>query len=242
MLILQNISITLNKNTKLERPVLQNLSLTVTPGEFVVIIGPNGAGKSTLLNIITGSLKPDSGLVSLAKAKRKKNIAIVTQDPRVGTMEQLTIYENMALALKRGAKRGFKPIYNKKRKELFHRKLALLNMGLEKRITDLVANLSGGERQALSLIMACLTKTKILLLDEITAALDPKTATQIMHLADHIIRTEKLACLMITHNMNHALKYGDRTLLLKNGHFAESFTRATKTNITPATLAAKFED
>lgn len=247
MLNLQNINVTLSRGTKLERQILQNLSLTVTDGEFVVVIGGNGAGKSTMFNVISGSLKADSGKViiddqdvtTLPQTSRAFSMARVMQDPRSGTMENMTILENMAFALLRDATRTLLPFVTKARKQLFREKLSMLNMGLENRLDETVANLSGGQRQALSLIMAIIADSKILLLDEVTAALDPKTAEDIMHLTNKIVREENRTCIMITHNMAHAIAYGERTLLLQDGRFAKEFAGAAKKQLTPTLLATE---
>jgi putative ABC transport system ATP-binding protein len=162
------------------------------------------------------------------------------QDPRIGSVANMSIMENMAFALERGKSRNLFPFATAERKQLFQEKLSLLGMGLENRLNELVANLSGGQRQALSLIMASLADAKILLLDEITAALDPKTATNVMQIANKIVGEEGRTCIMITHNMTQAIEYGDRTLLLANGEFVKEFSSVTKSALTPALLAAEF--
>ncbi|WP_339052305.1 ABC transporter ATP-binding protein [Candidatus Lariskella endosymbiont of Epinotia ramella] len=248
MLRLENINIVLGKNTKLERKVLNYLNLDVKEGEFVVVIGGNGAGKSTMFNIISGFIKPDSGKVFILKQDitntsqiyRANLVSKVMQDPKSGTMENMTILENMAFALKRGQKRGLQLFTNKNRTRLFREKLSTVNMGLENRIDDLVSNLSGGQRQVLSIVMAMLQDSKILLLDEITAALDPASSEYTIELTNQIVRKQKLTCIMITHNMAHAIKYGDRLLLLKNGSFVKEYDKVTKSVLTPAELAAEF--
>ena len=250
MLNLKNINVTLGKNTKLQSHVLKNLNLTVASEEFVVVIGGNGAGKSTLFNVISGFLRPDSGkiildqnvITSTSQNERALFISSVMQDPRIGTMENMTLFENMAFAYKRGSPRTIRPFFSLQRKRFFQEKLALLSMGLEKRLDDLVSHLSGGQRQALSLIMALLIDSKLLLLDEITAALDPKVAKNIMKLANTLIREEKRTCLMITHNMSDAVEYGDRTLVLKEGHFVKEFTKNDKNQLTARDLACVFEE
>ncbi|WP_018122597.1 ABC transporter ATP-binding protein [Wohlfahrtiimonas chitiniclastica] len=249
MLKLESIDVVVAKGTKLEREVLSNLNLEVKKGEFSVIIGGNGAGKSTLFNVISGFMKPAKGRILIddvdvtnaSQQKRAKDVSIVMQDPRVGTMERMTILENMAFAAKRGKFRGLQFFNGKAQREFFQDRLSLLNMGLEDRLSDSVMNLSGGQRQALSLIMAILADSKILLLDEITAALDPKIAETVMYLANKIVEDSDLTCLMITHNMHHAIEYGDRTMLLKNGQFLKTFTREEKQNISAPALAAMFE-
>lgn len=239
MLNLSNISL---------KPVLKDLDLELKKGEFVVVIGANGAGKSTLLNLISGNLTPTQGkiildgedITSISAANRSSAIAKVSQDPKVGTMTNMTIYENLAFAALRGKRRGLGFFRRHRDKKLFKSKLAMLNMGLENRLNDLVGNLSGGQRQALSLIMAVLSESKILLLDEITAALDPNTAENIMKIADQIMRSEQRTAIMITHNMKHALEYGDRTLLLANGKFSKEFNKPHRQELTPSVLAAEF--
>jgi len=249
MLRLQNINVTLGQSSKLERQVLQNLNLQVEKGEFVVLIGGNGAGKSTLLNVIGGYIKPDSGVVMIDRQDvtkkpqhtRAKAVSKVMQDPKVGTMEQMTIEENMSFAYLRGQARGLMPSSSRKRKRAFADKLAMLDMGLENRLDELVGNLSGGQRQALSLIMAISSNSSILLLDEITAALDPKIAESVIRIAAKVITEEKRTTIMITHNMTDALRYGDRTLLLSQGKIIKEFSSADKRSLTAQTLAAEFE-
>jgi putative ABC transport system ATP-binding protein len=245
MLKLQDINVTLGKGTALERDVLKSLSLEVSEGEFVVIIGGNGAGKSTLFNVISGALKQDDGSIFIDNKKQSDGIRAslvskVIQDPKVGTIESMTILENMAFAFKRGESRGLKFFSNQNRIELFKEKLSMLSMGLENRLDDLVSSLSGGQRQALSLIMAVLQESRILLLDEITAALDPSTSDIVMNLTDKIVRNQKKTCIMITHDMSQAIRYGDRLLLLKNGRFIEEYSGVEKKNLTPLQLAEKF--
>ena len=191
MLNLQNISVTLGRGTKLERSIFNNLNLSVANGEFVAIIGGNGAGKSTLFNVISGYVASDRGsaiidnddVTKVAQIDRAHLIAKVMQDPRIGTIENMTIEENMSFAYMRDKKRGFRLHNSLERRKLFQAKLKMLDMGLENKLDELVGNLSGGQRQALSIIMAIIADFKILLLDEITAALDPKTAETVMKLA-----------------------------------------------------------
>ena len=250
MLKLNSIDVVVGKGTQLERKVLFDLDLEVAEGEFLVIIGGNGAGKSTLFNVISGFMRPESGSIFLdgkeitktSQIARSRDVSIVMQDPRVGTMENLTILENMAFAYKRGKNRLFRFFNQKERVELFKKRLALLDMGLENRLNETVANLSGGQRQALSLIMSIITESKILLLDEITAALDPKIAENVMEIANRIVREEKLTCIMITHNMEHAIEYGDRTMLLKNGAFMKCYTKEEKKALKATDLALEFAE
>jgi putative ABC transport system ATP-binding protein len=248
MLILRDINLTLGKSTKLERKILNNLSLDIKPEEFVVVIGGNGAGKSTMFNVISGFLRSDSGQIiidgqdatHMSQVRRSSLVSKVMQDPRIGTMENLTIFENMAFASKRGQKRGLMPFFNDSSRKFFQQKLQMLIMGLEDIMDELVSNLSGGQRQAISLIMSILADSKILLLDEITAALDPGSSEAIMKLTANIIKEERRTCIMITHNMGHAIHYGDRLLLLKNGTFIADYDTDAKSKLSYATLASNF--
>ncbi len=250
MLKIESADVVVGKGSVLERKVLFDLDLNVPKGEFLVVIGGNGAGKSTMFNLITGYMKPEKGELYLdgerithrSQAKRSKDVSIVMQDPRIGTMEHMTILENMSFAYKRGVGRHFRLFTNRARRAYFREKLSLLNMGLENRLNELVGNLSGGQRQALSLIMAIISESKILLLDEITAALDPSIAETVMQIANDIVREEHLTCIMITHNMEHALTYGDRTMLLKEGRFRRCYTREEKQKLTPVDLAKVFAE
>lgn len=228
MIELDNLFITFNRGTAIENPVLKGLSLTVKQGEFVCVIGSNGAGKSTMLNAISGDCSIDSGKILIqgqdvshkSSWQRANLVARVFQDPMAGTCESLTIEENMALAYQRGQKRGLCFALNRKRREFFKEKLALLGLGLENRLNDQMGRLSGGQRQAVSLLMASLQPSSILLLDEHTAALDPKTTDFVLELTDKIVREQKLTTLMITHSMRQALDHGDRTVMLHQGQVA----------------------
>lgn len=228
MIELNNLFITFNRGTPIENPVLKGLSLSLKAGEFVSVIGSNGAGKSTMLNAISGDVAVDSGSIFIQGEEvsqtpswtRAANVARVFQDPMAGSCENLTIEENMALAYNRGKSRGFGFALNRKRRELFREKLSLLGLGLENRLSDQMGRLSGGQRQAVSLLMASLQPSNILLLDEHTAALDPKTSAFVMELTDKIVREQKLTTLMITHSMRQALDYGDRTVMLHQGQVA----------------------
>lgn len=228
MIELQNVFITFNRGTAIENPVLKGLSLTVKEGEFVCVIGSNGAGKSTMLNAISGDYGIDSGKILIQNQdvsrktswERANQVARVFQDPMAGTCETLTIEENMALAYQRGRKRGLGFALNRSRRELFKEKLSLLGLGLENRLSDQMGRLSGGQRQAVSLLMASLQPSNILLLDEHTAALDPKTTDFVLKLTDKIVREQKLTTLMVTHSMRQALDYGDRTVMLHQGQVA----------------------
>ncbi len=225
MMRADNLKITFNAGTPIENPAMRGMSLHIREGEFVTVIGSNGAGKSTFLNAISGDLLVDSGTVEingqdvtrLPAYKRAHLVARVFQDPLAGTCEALSIEENMALAYSRGRKRGLKFALNKENRELFREKLSVLKLGLENRLTDRIGLLSGGQRQAVSLLMASLQPSKILLLDEHTAALDPKTAAFVLELTDQIVSENKLTAMMVTHSMRQALDHGSRTVMLHQG-------------------------
>ncbi|MCL1623017.1 ABC transporter ATP-binding protein [Moraxella sp. Tifton1] len=225
MMTISDLRLTFNKGTPMQNPALQGIDLTVAKGDFVTVIGTNGAGKSTFLNAISGALRPDSGSVvidgvdvtALPTHKRSHLVARVFQDPMIGTCEALTIEENMALALRRGRARGLSSAVNADSREIFREKLSELKLGLENRLTDRMGMLSGGQRQAVSLLMASLQPSKILLLDEHTAALDPKTATFVLNLTDKIVQENGLTAMMVTHSMPQALAHGNRTIMLHQG-------------------------
>ncbi|SFR42646.1 putative ABC transport system ATP-binding protein [Marinobacter daqiaonensis] len=225
MISAQNLELTFGKGTPLENPALRGMSLTVNQGEFVTVIGSNGAGKSTFLNALAGEVIVDSGRIEvdgqdvtrLPTHKRSRRVARVFQDPLAGTCEGLSIEENLALAIKRGQRRGLTTAVKRNYRERFRQALAKLNLGLEDRLGDKMGLLSGGQRQAVSLLMASLTPSSILLLDEHTAALDPKTARFVLELTQEIITEQKLTALMVTHSMKQALEVGDRTVMLHQG-------------------------
>jgi putative ABC transport system ATP-binding protein len=218
MLQAQGLEITFNPGTPIENHVLRGLDLTIPTGQFVTVIGSNGAGKSTFLNAISGDLLVDRGSIRIDSEdvtaknawQRADQVARVFQDPMAGTCEALTIEENMALAWKRGAKRGFHFSLNKTLRELFREKLSILKLGLENRLADRIGLLSGGQRQAVSLLMASLQPSRILLLDEHTAAL-------VLELTARIVDEAKLTAMMVTHSMRQALDYGSRTVMLHQG-------------------------
>ncbi|MGI4851777.1 MAG: ABC transporter ATP-binding protein [Janthinobacterium lividum] len=249
MIQLSNIDVTLGKGTQLQCQLFKNLSFNVPSGEFVMVVGGNGVGKSSLFNVLTGALKVDSGSLKINQKdatswpahSRAKYVAKVMQDPRVATMDHMTLEENLSFAYLRGESRGLLPFRRPSRLAYFQEKLALLNMGLEHRLQEPTSHLSGGQRQALSLIMAILRQSDILLLDEITAALDTKTAQRIMELTDQIIRQEKRTTLMITHNLHHALDYGDRTIILSEGIIAYDFSGNMRRNLTTSNLIEVIE-
>ncbi len=225
MISATDLRLTFGKGTPLENPALRGKSLTVNQGEFVTVIGSNGAGKSTFLNALAGEVLVDSGQIivdnqdvtKLPTYKRAGRVARVFQDPLAGTCEGLTIEENLALAIKRGQRRGLSSAVKRQYMEKFKDSLSSLNLGLEKRLGDKMGLLSGGQRQAVSLLMASLTPSSILLLDEHTAALDPKTAAFVLELTTKIIEEQKLTALMVTHSMKQALEVGSRTVMLHQG-------------------------
>ncbi|MDR1208562.1 MAG: ATP-binding cassette domain-containing protein [Holosporales bacterium] len=212
LLKLDNVSVQFN-----ERKILDRLDLSVARGEFVVIIGDNGAGKSTLFNVIAGQENPTSGRV----VRNFLKITRVMQDPRVGTLGNMTVKENLAFAYKRESRRGWRPCINKDRISMFREKLKILNMNLEDKLNDTVQTLSGGQRQALAFAMAVLVDYDIILLDEVTAALNPESASNLMELINRTVRIDQKTCLMITHNPAHE-KYGDRVLKLENGRLYDA--------------------
>lgn len=225
MMRAENLFLTFNQGTPIENPALRGLSLSICDGEFVTVIGSNGAGKSTFLNAISGDIGIDSGKIIIngqdvthqPAHKRAHSVARVFQDPMAGTCEALSIEENMALAYNRGRRRGLKLALNTQNREFFREKLSVLKLGLENRLSDRMGLLSGGQRQAVSLLMASLQPSKILLLDEHTAALDPKTAAFVLELTDQIVEENQLTVMMVTHSMRQALDHGHRTVMLHQG-------------------------
>lgn len=225
MLELENVSITFHKNTVNERKALDAVSLKLEQGDFVTVIGSNGAGKSTLLNAISGAYEIDSGEILLdgtkigymKEYKRANQIGRLFQDPLKGTAPNMTIEENLGLAYLRGKRRGIAGGIKKEDAAFFRETLRKLNLGLEERMKTPVKLLSGGQRQALTLLMATIVTPKLLLLDEHTAALDPKTARQVMQITDDIVKENHITTLMVTHNIKDALAYGNKTLVMSQG-------------------------
>ena len=225
MLQIKEISKTFNPGTVNEKKALRSLSLTLADGDFVTVIGGNGAGKSTLLNAIAGTwfvdegkiLLDDKDVTGLPEYKRAKFLGRVFQDPMNGTAATMEIEENLALAFRRGDKRTLRIGITQAERKMYREVLARLGLGLENRMTSKVGLLSGGQRQALTLLMATLKKPKVLLLDEHTAALDPKTAEVIMELTDKVVKEKKLTTIMVTHNLRYAVEYGDRLLMMHQG-------------------------
>ncbi|WP_134685154.1 ABC transporter ATP-binding protein [Brevibacillus migulae] len=238
-----------NEGTVNEKIALQRIDLHLAPGDFVTVIGSNGAGKSTLMNVISGGIIPDQGQITidgkevtkLGEHQRASLIGRVFQDPTAGTAPNMTIEENLAIALGRGAGRRFALGVNKQKRELFREQLRLLDQGLEDRLKTKVGFLSGGQRQALSLLMATFTKPKILLLDEHTAALDPKRAQLIVDLTEKVVEQNKLTTLMVTHNMEQALNMGNRLLMLHNGTIILDIPQEQKKQMSTQDLLRAFE-
>jgi putative tryptophan/tyrosine transport system ATP-binding protein len=228
MIVVQDIHVTFGRGTPLENRALRGLDLRIPAGEFVTVIGSNGAGKSTLLNVLSGDAAVERGRVEIdgvevtrwPSPKRAGMVARVFQDPMAGTCEGLSIEENLALAYARGRSRGLAASLDARRRAAFRDKLSVLGLGLENRLGDSMGLLSGGQRQAVSLLMATLTGMKILLLDEHTAALDPRIADFVLKLTRTIVEEQRLTALMVTHSMRHALDYGCRTVMLHEGQVA----------------------
>jgi len=249
MLDMQNIMLTFNEDTPDEKKALQRLNLHMHEGDFVTVIGSNGAGKSTLMNVISGNLIPDAGnvlidgkeVVHLPEYKRSAYIGRVFQDPMAGTAPSMTIEENLAMAYSRNKKRTLTFGVNKKRRELFVEYLKTLHIGLEDRLTAKVGLLSGGERQALSLLMATFTEPSILLLDEHTAALDPSRAELITNLTKEIVDKFSLTTLMVTHNMQQALDLGNRLIMMDKGQIIFEASGEEKSKLTISDLMAEFQ-
>lgn len=250
MLEVKNISKTFNRGTINEKCALSNLSLSLNDGDFVTVIGGNGAGKSTLLNAVAGVWPVDSGAIiidgedvtGMPEYKRAKYIGRVFQDPMMGTAPSMQIEENLALAYRRGKKRGLKWGVTASEREIYREKLATLGLGLEDRLTAKVGLLSGGQRQALTLLMASLQTPKLLLLDEHTAALDPGTAKKVLELSDKIISENKLTALMITHNMSDAIRHGNRLIMMDRGKIVLDISGEEKMKLTKADLLARFAE
>lgn len=249
MLNLQALRLSFNHGTPIENRVLRGLSMSIPSGQFVSVIGSNGAGKSTLLNVVSGDLQPDSGTVEIdgldvraqSAWQRASKVARVFQDPMAGTCEALTIEENMALAMARGQRRRLRHAIDRPMRELFRERLSVLKLGLENRLSDRIGLLSGGQRQAISLLMASLQPSAILLLDEHTAALDPRTAAFVLELTARIIDENRLTALMVTHSMKQALDYGTRTIMLHQGRVVLDVAGSERQGLKVADLLSMFE-
>ena len=250
MLYVEHVSKTFNPGTINERKALIDVSLHIKPGEFVTVIGGNGAGKSTILNAIAGLWPIDDGAVildgqnitGLPEYKRAPYIGRVFQDPMMGTAASMQIDENLALAKRRGQRRTLKWGVTKAERNEFREKLSILGLGLEDRMTTRVGLLSGGQRQALTLLMAALQKPKLLLLDEHTAALDPATAKKVLEISDEIVEENNLTTLMITHNMQDAINHGTRLIMMNEGTIVYDVEGDEKKALTRQMLLDKFEN
>ena len=250
MLDLHSIYKTFNAGTVNEKTALNGLNLHLNEGDFVTVIGGNGAGKSTMLNAVAGTWFVDEGKITiddidvtkLPEHKRAKYLGRVFQDPMTGTAATMQIEENMALAARRGMTRSLKAGITAKEREFYREQLKILGLGLEDRLTSKVGLLSGGQRQALTLLMATLKKPRLLLLDEHTAALDPKTAAKVLETTDKIVNSEHLTTLMITHNMRDAIAHGNRLIMMNAGHVIYDVAGEEKKPLTVQDLLAKFEE
>ena len=250
MLKLEHLYKTFNPGTINQKVALSDLSLHLNPGDFVTVIGGNGAGKSTMLNALAGVWAVDSGRIildgqdvtALPEHKRAKFIGRVFQDPMMGTAPNMQLEENLALAMRRGQRRGLGWGVTKAEREVYREKLKTLNLGLEDRMTVKVGLLSGGQRQALTLLMASLQKPKLLLLDEHTAALDPATAAKVLDLSDRIVAENQLTALMITHNMTDAIKHGNRLIMMNEGQIILDISGEEKKQLTKQMLMDKFAE
>ena len=248
MITLEGISQVFDNGTE-EKQVLHSIDITVPEGQFVTIIGGNGAGKSTLFNIISGNLRPTSGAIWIdgkdmlrkSRSARAAIVACVFQDPNSGVCPELTIAENMALAYSRGKRRGLQWAMSKRDLALFREKLVEFDLGLEHMLRKKASLLSGGQRQVITLLMATLQKPRLLLLDEHTAALDPRIAKQVMSITKKLVEEQKITTIMISHNMSDAIAYGDRLIMLNGGEIVMDVAGEEKRGLTPAELIVKFE-
>jgi len=248
MLHLNNVTKTFNPGTINEKKALRGIDLHLNPGDFVTVIGGNGAGKSTMLNAIAGVWPIDSGEIiidgvnisRLPEHKRAVYLGRVFQDPMMGTAAPMEIQENLAIAARRGDRRTLRWSITRQEKEAFHDLLKILGLGLEDRMTAKVGLLSGGQRQALTLLMATLKKPKILLLDEHTAALDPKTAATVLDISDRLIAENDLTAMMVTHNMKDAIAHGNRLIMMYDGRIVVDVSGEEKKNLTVEQLLSLF--
>ena len=249
MLELDKITFSIRNEEGVTQKILDHISLTAKKGEFIIVSGRNGAGKSTLLNVITGELAGYKGTLKINQHSLKKTapelrsrwISKVSQNPKEAVIDDFTIEENMAFAYLRGQKRRLHWFRSQLRRKIFQQKLGILEMNLENRLSDRAKMLSGGQKQALSLIMATLASPEVLLLDEHTSALAPKTAERIMEITEKIVRTEKITTLMISHNISHLHKYGDRILTLDHGKVIRDFSQKEKAALTRSDLKSFYE-
>lgn len=250
MIEISNLTKTFGKGTPNEVKALNNVSLTIHDGSFVVVLGTNGSGKTTLLNALAGSFLPDEGSVVLdginitrwPEHKRARLIGRVFQNPFSGTAPDMSIAENLSLAARRGLSRGLGFALHGSNRKLFYEKVRPLNMGLEERLDNPIGKLSGGQRQALTLLMATWQKPRLLLLDEHTAALDPKTASRVLQLTGEILRRDRLTTFMVTHSMQQAVAMGDRLIMMHNGRVVFDFPESEKQRLKAGDLLALFDE
>lgn len=250
MLKLENICLSFNKNTPDETVLFDNFSFNVNKGEFVSVVGSNGSGKTTMLNLICGTAVPDGGKVifnnkditAVSEYRRAKFIGRVFQEPKMGTCSDLTVLENFALADSKNRMFGLTPAVNRKRINYYRELLSRCNMGLEDRMNTQVGSLSGGQRQAIALVIAGMTKVELLILDEHTAALDPKSGERIMELTDELVKRDGLTALMVTHNLRFATEYGNRTVMMHKGEIVLDKSGREKTATTVADLLGIFNE
>ncbi len=248
MLEIKNIHKTFNEGTINEKKIFEGLSLTLEDGDFVTVIGGNGAGKSTMLNLVAGAYPVDDGQIiidgtdvtKLPEYKRAQYIGRVFQDPRMGTASDMWVEENMSIADSRGHRRGVRWAITGKDRERYREQLKLLDLGLEDRLTTKMGLLSGGQRQAITLLMAAMKKPKLLLLDEHTAALDPKTAAKVLEITDKLISENNLTALMVTHNMRDAIAHGNRIIMMNAGKIVLDIKGEEKKKLTVEALLAEF--
>ena len=248
MLHIENLNKTFNPGTPISNHALRGITLHLNAGDYVTVIGGNGAGKSTLLSSVAGTFSPDTGRIAidgvdvthLPEHKRAAYLGRVFQDPMRGTVANMNIEENLALAYRRGNRRGIRWYISSKERKLYRERLATLELGLENRLADKAGLLSGGQRQALTLLMATLKQPKLLLLDEHTAALDPKTAPKVLEIGDRIIAEHGLTTMMVTHNMRDAIRHGNRLIMMSAGKVVLDIAGEEKQKLTVEGLIAKF--
>ena len=250
MVRLQNIDLVFNRGTIDENRLFEDFNLSVESGEFVAIVGSNGSGKTTLLNLICGTMRPDRGTVMLGAAevtampeyKRAKRIGRVLQDPKMGTCADLTILENLSLADNKNKSYDLRSAVNKQREEYYRSLLETCNMGLENRMGTLAGALSGGQRQALALMIATMSEIDLLILDEHTAALDPKSSETLMQITQKVVSEKKYTTLMVTHNLRFAVEYGSRLIMMHNGNAVMDIDGEAKQKLKVDDILGKFNE
>jgi len=249
MIELRNLNVIFNKGTELAKRALENINFEISKGEFVTMIGGNGAGKSTVMNTLAGEIRSQSGKIfidgkdvtNLSTLQRAPLISRVFQDPTIGTFAEMTIEENLNVAFGRNRFKNLERDDNLSMREKFKESLSELELGLENRLNDKISALSGGQRQALSIVMATLQPSKVLLLDEHVAALDPKIGKTVMDITNKIIKKHSLTTLMITHSMDHALRYGNRTIMMYHGKIVRDMVGENRSALSPKDLVKFFD-